>query len=61
MLADIACAHCTLPVPPGLIRDGDAEQFCCPGCRAVFQQIHACGLADYYKYRDAGDLIPQAA
>jgi len=61
MLADIACAHCTLPVPPGLIRGGDAEQFCCPGCRAVFQQIHACGLADYYKYRDAGDLIPQAA
>ncbi|MGC4030486.1 MAG: heavy metal translocating P-type ATPase [Tepidisphaeraceae bacterium] len=58
---EIACSHCTLPVPAGLVRDGDAAQFCCPGCRAVYEQIHACGLEDYYRLRDAGDLLPQAA
>lgn len=49
----IACAHCSLPVPTGLIEPDVANQFCCPGCRAVYETVHACGLDSYYKLRDA--------
>ncbi len=35
-----ACAHCALPVPAWLIKDGAARQFCCQGCRAVWNVIH---------------------
>jgi Cu2+-exporting ATPase len=58
---DLPCSHCTLPVPPGLIRDGEPLQFCCAGCHAVYDQIHACGLEDYYRFRDSGMITPQAA
>lgn len=53
---EFTCAHCTLPVPAGLVREAAEHQFCCPGCRAVFEQIHACGLDDYYRLRDAAGL-----
>jgi Cu2+-exporting ATPase len=49
----VLCAHCSLEVPAGLV-DAEAEhQFCCAGCRAVFETIHACGLDSYYKLREA--------
>ncbi len=52
---DIACAHCALPVPAGLIEANAEHQFCCAGCRAVYETIHACGLDSYYRLRDAAD------
>ena len=45
------CEHCGLPVPAGLV-DPEAElQFCCHGCRTVYEAIHGCGLEDYYELR----------
>jgi P-type Cu2+ transporter len=49
----VECSHCTLPVPRGLVRPDKPEQFCCPGCEMVYRTIHECGLADYYRLRDA--------
>ncbi|MFI5378228.1 MAG: heavy metal translocating P-type ATPase [Tepidisphaerales bacterium] len=46
---DVCCAHCHLPVPPGLVEPSGDRQFCCAGCRAVYETIHACGLESYYK------------
>jgi Cu2+-exporting ATPase len=42
-------------VPTGLIDPAAEHQFCCPGCRAVYDTIHACGLDAYYRLRDAAD------
>ncbi|WP_045858291.1 heavy metal translocating P-type ATPase [Teredinibacter purpureus] len=52
------CFHCGLPVEPAdtsvltaSIND-KPELFCCQGCLAVAQTIHAGGLDSYYCYRD---------
>jgi Cu2+-exporting ATPase len=50
---EVKCAHCSLPVPPGLIEPGAREQFCCNGCRTVYQVIHSCGLDRFYRLRGA--------
>jgi Cu2+-exporting ATPase len=42
------CSHCGLPVPTALFREGDADQFCCQGCRLVWAVIHEHGLERYY-------------
>ncbi len=55
-LAGMLCAHCGLPVPAGLIEPGAGEQFCCGGCRAVYETLRSCGLEDYYRLRDAADV-----
>ena len=47
----LACAHCGLPVPAGMIDVNAAEQFCCKGCRVVRATIEACGLGQYYGMR----------
>jgi Cu2+-exporting ATPase len=47
--AAAACTHCGLPVPAGLIVADRAEQFCCTGCHAVHDSLHACGLEKYYE------------
>jgi Cu2+-exporting ATPase len=39
----------------GLIVAGDEHQFCCAGCRAVYETIHACGLDSYYRLREAAN------
>lgn len=51
----IACAHCTLPVPAGLVRTETDKQFCCNACETAYNAIHSCGLEKYYEYlrRDA--------
>lgn len=49
----VACTHCGLPVPAGLVASDAPEQFCCEGCRAVYAVIHGCGLERYYRLRDA--------
>ena len=57
----VLCDHCGLPVPAGLIEAQAQHQFCCGGCRAVFETIHACDLTAYYKLRDtAGKAAPAA-
>ncbi len=47
-----SCSHCGLPVPTGLVSrdtgDETVPQFCCGGCRAVWESLHACGLEKYY-------------
>lgn len=44
----VACTHCQLPVPTGLLVPGDAEQFCCNGCQTVWRLLHAEGLDVFY-------------
>lgn len=53
--AQILCTHCGNPVPVGLVEADADTQFCCEGCRAVYQTITGCGLADYYRLRAIGD------
>lgn len=53
--AQILCTHCGNTVPSGLVEADADTQFCCEGCRAVFQTITGCGLADYYRLRALGE------
>src|SRR5512139_829539 len=48
--AEVACAHCGLPVPSGLVTHGAARQFCCSGCATAWELIHAAGLERYYRF-----------
>lgn len=50
--APVACAHCGLAVPPGLLREGEADQFCCAGCRQVYRLVKEWGLDQYYRLVD---------
>ncbi len=54
------CHHCGLPVPAGLLVDGAEHQFCCIGCRTVFEAIRTNGLERYYqlKQSDPGEPSP---
>jgi Cu2+-exporting ATPase len=47
--AAVACTHCTLDVPAGLVVRGASEQFCCNGCRTAYAVIHAGGLGRFYE------------
>lgn len=60
--ATVHCAHCSLPVPAGLVEDGRAS-FCCAGCRSVWHALHDAGLAAYYDMVQAGDAaaLPDAS
>src|SRR6187399_245085 len=49
---EVACAHCGLPVPEGLVDAGAAQQFCCAGCSAVFAILHEHGLDRYYDFAE---------
>lgn len=56
MLAEatsVACIHCGLPVPAGLIEESRVEQFCCNGCSAAYKIIHANGLDSFYRMSEA--------
>jgi Cu2+-exporting ATPase len=62
LLTDRAlCAHCSLPVPRALLDPTAEHQFCCHGCRTVFEAIHACGLDRYYGLRQGLDAAPAPA
>jgi Cu2+-exporting ATPase len=50
--APAACAHCGLPVPANLVREGDENQFCCSGCRQVFTLVREWGFDQYYRLVD---------
>lgn len=51
-VAPVACAHCGLAVPAGLLREGEKEQFCCSGCRQVFTLVREWGFDQYYRLVD---------
>jgi Cu2+-exporting ATPase len=51
----ILCDHCKLPVPQGMIENEAEHQFCCNGCKSVWNVLHGAGLAGYYSVRDAID------
>ncbi|MEA5556244.1 heavy metal translocating P-type ATPase [Nodularia spumigena] len=57
----ITCAHCTLPVPSGLIEPEKEHQFCCHGCSAAYEIIHGCGLERFYALHEATDGPVRAA
>ena len=54
------CAHCGLAVPASLVREGDADQFCCNGCRQVYTLVQEWGFDKYYTLveRQRGVLEP---
>jgi Cu2+-exporting ATPase len=54
-MTDVRCTHCDLPVPAGLIDPDADEQFCCNGCRMVYEAIHGCGLQRFYELKDEAD------
>ncbi|MCU7809804.1 MAG: heavy metal translocating P-type ATPase, partial [Candidatus Thiodiazotropha sp. (ex Notomyrtea botanica)] len=47
------CFHCSLPVPPHeeveAEIEGEMQQFCCTGCKAVCQAIFSAGLEGFYQ------------
>jgi Cu2+-exporting ATPase len=45
----VACTHCGLAVPAGLRAEGSGPQFCCAGCRTVYDILQANGLSQYYR------------
>ncbi|MDP2319028.1 MAG: heavy metal translocating P-type ATPase metal-binding domain-containing protein [Acidobacteriota bacterium] len=47
-----SCAHCGLAVPASLVRESDAEQFCCNGCRQVYALVREWGFEHYYRLVD---------
>ncbi|WP_041447313.1 heavy metal translocating P-type ATPase [Thiocystis violascens] len=55
------CFHCGLPVTPSARVmapiAGQARAFCCTGCRAVCEAIHAAGLEGFYRRTPAGDVF----
>lgn len=59
-VAPVACAHCGLAVPAGLLREGEKEQFCCSGCRQVHALVKEWGFDQYYRLVDQqrGTLEP---
>ena len=57
----VLCDHCKLRVPDGLVEPDDEFQFCCNGCRSVWNVLHGAGLDGYYHVRDAINPKSQAA
>ncbi len=58
--ASVACTHCGLSVPAGLVDASRSEQFCCHGCEAAYEVIHRCGLRRYYEMLEsARDHAPR--
>ncbi len=50
------CYHCGLPAEAGISAEvaGGPRQFCCHGCRAVCEAIHAAGLQGFYRRTPEG-------
>ena len=53
------CTHCQTAVPAGLVQHGADQQFCCEGCRTVYQMIRGCGLDAYYALRESTGECPK--
>ncbi len=59
--SDVACSHCSLPVPAGLVEHASTEQFCCGACRIAYAAIRECGLDAYYELRRRLEVDPSPA
>ena len=57
----VECSHCSLPVPAGLLQDGEDLQFCCNGCRVAYQVIRDHGLDGYYDIKQRIDARDEPA
>ena len=57
----IACSHCSLPVPAGLVEPEAELQFCCNGCRVAYEVIHDHGLDRYYDIKRRIDAPEEPA
>ncbi|MFA5910814.1 MAG: heavy metal translocating P-type ATPase metal-binding domain-containing protein [Vicinamibacterales bacterium] len=60
-LASPPCAHCGLAVPLSLVREADADQFCCHGCRQVHALVREWGFDHYYRLVDRQPGTPGPA
>ncbi|MCP4092641.1 MAG: heavy metal translocating P-type ATPase [Planctomycetes bacterium] len=59
---EVSCTHCSLPVPRGLIEEGANEQFCCAGCRTVYETLQGAGLQRFYELSEqTNDAPPRQA
>ncbi|HEU4579512.1 MAG TPA: heavy metal translocating P-type ATPase [Polyangiaceae bacterium] len=61
LVPPIECRHCGSPVPGMLLEPGAEQQFCCAGCRSVFQMLHAHELESYYQQPRGDADAPQPA
>ena len=59
--ADVACAHCGLPVPSALIDESLERQFCCTGCSTAFAILHEHGLDSYYGFAERREAPVRAS
>jgi Cu2+-exporting ATPase len=57
----VLCAHCSLPVPDGLLDEDAERQFCCSGCHTAFGILHAHGLDSYYGFTDRREAPVRAS
>ncbi|MCL2871611.1 MAG: heavy metal translocating P-type ATPase [Betaproteobacteria bacterium] len=57
------CYHCGTENPPGVrwqsVLKGRTRTFCCAGCQAVAQTIHAAGLEAFYATRTVSAQTPE--
>ncbi|MFT5431213.1 MAG: Cu2+-exporting ATPase [Myxococcota bacterium] len=53
--ATVACDHCQLPVPAGLVQPDTDLQFCCAGCHQVFLILNEHGLTSFYAQQSDTD------
>ena len=55
------CFHCGLPAPDAVRVDADVagarRAFCCGGCKAVCEAIHAAGLEGFYRRTPEGEIL----
>ncbi len=60
-----ACYHCGEPLPGGtpvtVTLDGAERAMCCHGCAAVARLVADAGLEDFYRFRTAPAMKPEAA
>ncbi len=57
----VACTHCGLPVPEGLLDDKAERQFCCTGCHTAFSILHEHGLDSYYGFAERREAPVRAS
>ncbi len=62
-MSALPCFHCGEPAdgepPITLELEGEARRFCCQGCKAVCETIHAEGLTGFYQYRTEPAATPK--
>jgi len=56
-----SCSHCGLPVARGDVDPHSDKQFCCYGCRTVYEVLASAGLDNYYALRERATPERRAA